>query len=194
MFTNIDWKYIPSLCNYTETKYNNKKNNYILFSKNKSINGLINKDYLGKYRWSDLYEYNGIVHIPYNYSTMSIFEQYAANVPLFFPSKKYLTNLFVNKQAMTEISFLQVFKKQPEDLLEVYGNPNLYNNLNIFCDNIDLCDYYNQEWMPHITYFDSDEHLNDIFKNINLQDITIKMQNKNIERKENIIKLWKTII
>ncbi|MCJ7767674.1 hypothetical protein MUP79_04735, partial [Candidatus Bathyarchaeota archaeon] len=35
----------------------------------------------------------GIIHMPYECSTMSIFEQYSANVPLFFPSKSFLKEL-----------------------------------------------------------------------------------------------------
>jgi hypothetical protein len=43
-----------------------------------------------KYDYENLSSYQGIIHIPYQVSTMSIFEQYRMNVPLFFPSKSLL--------------------------------------------------------------------------------------------------------
>jgi hypothetical protein len=189
-----EWKYIPSLCEYTEAKYNKKNDRVVLFSKNKKINGLVNKELLGRYKWEELFNNKAIVHIPYNYSTMSIFEQYTANVPLLFPSKEYLTSLFLNKEAMTEISYLQVFNKKPEDLLQAFYNPNLYNNLQIFLDNLDYADFYNLEWMPYIEYFSSEKELQEKTTSLNFDIISKNMQQKNEERKNKIYSLWSEIL
>ena len=48
-FLNINFQHIPSLCEYTQSKYNFKNDRYILFSKSKNfdIDKLINKSLLG---------------------------------------------------------------------------------------------------------------------------------------------------
>lgn len=189
-----EWKYIPSLCEYTGEKYTGKNNNFILYSKYKNIDGTINKDSLGRYSWRELYDNKAIVHIPYNYSTMSIFEQYMANIPLLFPTKKHLVEMYLEGVAMSEISFLQVLRKQPDDLLNVFHNPNLYNNLNIFIENIRYADFYNEEWMPHIEYFDDDRELSTKLQILNFQEISNKMKEVNLDRKEKIYNLWKETI
>ena len=194
LFTEANWRYIPSLCEYTDSKYFKQSDDIILFSKIKNINGLINKDMLGKYEWKDLYSKKAIVHIPYNYSTMSIFEQYTANVPLLFPDKKYLLELFLNGHCMSEISFRQVFKKGPHSLLGIFKDPNIFNNFSLFLENIDYADFYNQEWMPWIEFFSSEENLMYKLNNLNFQDISDKMSIKNVERKEKIYNLWKDIL
>ena len=48
---------------------------------------------LGEYSWEDLYSFESIVHFPYNVSTMSIFEQYQAGVPLSIPSLSFALEL-----------------------------------------------------------------------------------------------------
>jgi hypothetical protein len=85
--SSTNWGHIPSLCDYTGEKYNPTKKERVVFSKIniQTNNSLIHQNKLGKYTWEELYSYNGIVHFPYNVSTMSIFEQHQAGVPLFFP-------------------------------------------------------------------------------------------------------------
>lgn len=190
LFTEEKWHLIPSLCEYTNAKYNNSKEQSLLFSKRLPINGLVNKDSLGKYSWEQLYSYKSIVHVPYNYSTMSIFEQYTANVPLLFPSKRLLTELFNKNLAMSEISFRQVLNFPAENVLEIYNDPNVYTNLSTFIENINFCDFYDKEWMPHLIYFNKIEELPSILINLNNKQISDKMQLFNLERKEKIYKLW----
>lgn len=43
--------------------------------------------------WDEIYQRKGIVHFPYEMSTMSIFEQYSAGVPLLVPSQRLLNEL-----------------------------------------------------------------------------------------------------
>lgn len=194
LFTESEWKLIPSLCEYTKVKYKKTEEKSLLFSKKLLINNLVNKDSLGKYSWQDVYSFKSIVHIPYNYSTMSIFEQYTANVPLLFPTKQFITQLFLKNLAMTEISFLQVLNKHPDSPLEAFADPNVYNSISTFSDNLHLADFYDLDSMPYITYFDNENDLNHILKNLNFADISDKMKFKNVERKEQIYKLWGDIL
>jgi hypothetical protein len=43
--------------------------------------------------WPVIYQRKALVHFPYEVSTMSVFEQYCAGVPLLFPSRRFLTEL-----------------------------------------------------------------------------------------------------
>jgi len=94
-FLGNKWEWIPSLCDYTKSKYNPKKEQSILFSKFNTDLGsnVLHQSSLGDYSWKDLYSYKSIIHIPYNISTMSMFEQYQAGVPLNIPSLDFLLNL-----------------------------------------------------------------------------------------------------
>ena len=113
-FLGNKWEWIPSLCDYTKAKYIPRKKQSIVFSK---FPIHINKNYLhqndlGRYSWGDLYSYNDIIHFPYNVSTMSIFEQYQADVPLSFPSLD--SSLDLIKQGVPLFSEI-VFQSQNPD-------------------------------------------------------------------------------
>ena len=47
--------------------------------------------------WENIYQCAAIVHFPYEMSTMSIFEQYTAGVPLLMPSKRLLQQLIKDR-------------------------------------------------------------------------------------------------
>jgi hypothetical protein len=92
------WHWIPSLCAYTNKKYNPIKDQSVVFSKFiiESNESILHQSQLGSYSWGDLYSYKEIIHFPYNASTMSIFEQYEAGIPLRFPSLNFAIEL-INK-------------------------------------------------------------------------------------------------
>ena len=87
--TSVPSRYIPSLCKYTKAYHYPKIDKAIIMGKNifKTSEYLIEKP--DKISWNDLYSYKALVHVPYEISTMSIFEQYSAGIPLFFPSRKF---------------------------------------------------------------------------------------------------------
>lgn len=194
LFTEVDWKHVPSLCEYTKEKYEPNNNKIILFTKRKQFAGTIDKSSLGRYTWKNLFQNKAIAHVPYNYSTMSIFEQYTANMPLLFPDKNYLTQMFLNNESMSEISFRQVFSAEPKSELGVFSDPNCYKNLSVFTDNLRFADFYDTEWMPYLIYFKSETDLLQIIKDLNFEDISNKMKQKNLERKEIVYSLWKKIL
>ena len=193
---------IPSLCEYTKAAYTGINKKFLYSSKYKTkIDlprdvSLVDKDLeLGPgYSWQDLFSYSGIVHIPYNASTMSIFEQYTANVPLFFPTMKFLTDLRsknYDKGVMSELSWNQVFQLPPGSIIgPMYEDPNNYLNNQVLMKWAELSDFYDQESMPHIQYFDSFEHLGHILRKTNLQDISNKMKEHNVIRKNCVYEKW----
>ena len=71
-------------------------------------------------------------HFPYNVSTMSIFEQYYANVPLLFPSKRMTQQMIeAGFPLLSELSYRSVRNLPPMSLLGIDADPNNYNKENL---------------------------------------------------------------
>ena len=146
------------------------------------------------YSWQDLYDFRGIVHIPYQISTMSIFEQYSANVPLFFPSKRFLLELheLYPDKVLSELSYYQVNNLSVDGLEE--DNPNKHIKLEIIKKWIDCADYYNENNMPYVQYFDSFTELESMLATCDLVDISSKMMSFNNSRKKNAFTAWEKVL
>jgi len=146
--TGVDSEHIPSLCLYTEQKYQPKKDEFVIYhrlkDRIKAIPGTVHHRQLGHYSWQDLYAYKGIVHMPYEISTMSIFEQYSANIPLFMPSPSLLKRLLKNKKIPFNGPYT---RKDFAPHLEPMLGQQWYEYW------VEYADYYDQDNMPYITYF-----------------------------------------
>jgi len=178
LFFNRDIKLIPSLCDYTKEKYTPKHNSSIVFSKNFiEDENLIHQSKLGDYTYKDLYSYKSIVHFPYHNSTMSLFEQTTAGVPILMPSLKFILEL-INQNwpnrgipLFSELTFrgFDDRRKRENFLNEKW---------------LSLCDFYNNTYS--VNYFDSFSHLKQLLKNNNLV-----VNNKD---KEKTYSAWKEIV
>jgi len=158
-FLGSEWEWIPSLCNYTNAKYNPIRDQSVLFSKVniQRSEQIIHQNELGRYTWGDLYSYDSIIHLPYNVSTMSIFEQYQAGVPLNFPSLDFALNLINSGvQLFSEIVF-------PNNLPD--RNPSNFLNESW----LKYSDFYNGTIKCH--HFNSDFKIENKFKNSSNKDI-----------------------
>ena len=79
---------IPSLCLYTNMKYNPIKPTFLLYSGNVSHPLISQKP--SNFEWKDISEFRGVIHFPYEAGlTMSMFEHFTAGMPMFLPSKAY---------------------------------------------------------------------------------------------------------
>lgn len=192
---------IPSLCEYTETQWNPSKSKFLYYSRlpiNLDPSIIVNKDSLGRYRWEDLSQYNGIIMIPYNCSTMSIFEHYSANIPLFCPSEKFMMSLYSEhgSYVLSELTWNRTFGMAPGSAIECDRSmdPNRYDDTNIMSKWISLSDFYNREWMPHIVYFESIEDLYEKIRDTDLLHVSSKMKEFNIKRRSSIIDMWKSTL
>lgn len=195
-FTGIKGMHIPSLCEYTNAKYTGTKSQYVIHDRSEitaanciSLGQVRNPSW--KYNWTDLYSYKGIVHVPYHNGSMSTFEQYTANVPLFFPSKPFVKDLFHQNRAFADLTFYRITKTQePEDM----NNPNSLRNPQILDKWLDTCDFYDTENMKHIQYFDSIQHLEHLLRTVNTKEISQNMANYNVLRKSSVYNNWKEIL
>lgn len=190
--------HIPNLCEYTNAKYTGTQNKYVIHDRSEinmpgdlcvSLGAIRNSSW--KYTWQDLYSYKGIIHIPYHNGTMSTFEQYTANVPLFFPSKKYTKELFQQNKIFSDLTFYKIQNMpEPDDI----NNPNSLRNPEILDKWIDTCDFYDTENMKHIQYFDSPGHLEHLLRTVNVREISENMASHNILRRASVYNSWKEIL
>lgn len=198
-YTGLDSEHIPSLCLYTNSHYRGIRNGFILQSRDDSFKKQLppflirNQDLPRKYEWQDLYDFKGVVHFPYNISTMSLFEQYSANVPLFFPDKNFLRTLRHQQRSeiLSELSFFSV-KRIP--VPSIYGDPNNVNDESVFEFWLNSADFYDEENMPYIQYFESFEHLQHLLQSTDLQKLSDQMREHNAYRKRLIFEKWETLL
>lgn len=195
--TGINSILIPSLCLYTKLKYNPKNDICVIYNNNNinisENNKIKHKTSILKnnYTWEELYSFKGIIHMPYEVSTMSLFEQYSANIPLFFPSKNLLKNLIIHKKYYFQSRYNKIHN------LNNNYHPNLIKALhdedwvNFWIDN---ADYYDEENMKHIVYFNSFEELNFFIDTLDFNKISNDMKEHNIKRINSSYQKWKTII
>lgn len=196
--TGIVGMHIPNLCEYTNAKYTGTKNKFVIHDRSEisvpgnlcvSLGAIRNGNW--KYSWQDLYSYKGIIHVPYHNGTMSMFEQYTANVPLFLPSKQHLKELFHQNKAFSDLTFYKIEKKpEPEDI----NNPNSLRNPAVLDKWIDTCDFYDEGNMRHIQYFNSPSHLEHLLKTVDTADISKNMSEHNKLRRASVYNNWQEII
>lgn len=195
--------HIPSICDYNNQYWEPNNNDFVYFSKTKipTISNTKIKwknDVLVKHDYSDLTKLGGIIHFPYAMSLMSIFEQYTSNIPLFFPSEQFMLSLYQNKfgGVMCESSFNLIHNQNNKSFLPTNKNIDLndYKNPKTVRKWIELADFYDENWMPFINYFDSFKDLNSLVNEIDLQENSDLMKQFNLEKKEKIYNLWKTVL
>lgn len=197
--TGISGMHIPSLCEYTNAKYTGTKSQYVLHDRSWDM-GISRHNIVGlsslkgsawRYSWEDLYSHRGIIHIPYHNGSMSIFEQYTANVPLFIPTKRYAKELISQNLMFADLTFYRInHATEPEDI----NNPNSLRNPEVLDKWIDTCDIYDTENMKHIVYFDSPGHLEELLRTVNSGEVSHNMAQYNVLRKESVYARWKEIL
>lgn len=176
---------IPSLCLYTQMSWNpnNTHTKFLLYSGNMIPHPLItHRNELGRFDWNVLMNFNGIIHIPYEASTMSIFEHVSTGIPIFFPTKRFILELIQKGQAHMQCNYWMCFAKcvQP-DYLRTIDDPTFW---------LDRADYYDFEG---VYFFDS---FNDLIQQLEtFQDSKYEIRMQFLkDRKNKTLDRWKNII
>jgi len=197
-FLQKECKYIPNWCDYSGQypKWTGTNDMFLLYNDSKvdlHSPRIQNRHHLKRpFTWQLVESFKGIIHIPYNVSTMSLYEQYTANTPLLFPSQRFLIELLEQgTNVLCGLTWNQYFNLPPP----TGNNPNNYKDMDVMREWIKYAEYYNEESMPHIIYFDSLNQLNDMLKgNIDFSGISEKMEAHNIIKKEKIYNDWREVL
>lgn len=142
--TGLQSTVLPSLCLYMKDSHAPTQQTFVCFGERTFFPQhplLVSKPPPG-YTWADLYSTRGFVHVPYEMSTMSIFEQYWSGAPLFFPTKEYYKDCLFEGRLGT--SFIYTDSTEG-DLTEEEIDQWL-----------DTADFYK---LPYIYYYSSEQHL-----------------------------------
>lgn len=221
-FTGINATVLSSLCDYTNAVYRPSKNhpeyifipsrgnvrfnhpfhqqlNHSIKKHNSSIIVKNLRELYKFYSYSDITRHPGIIYLPYQVSTMSIFEQYSMNIPLFFPSLNLLTKWHLQYDVVFERTWdkaLTGYGKNHSTIPPYYINSTIpdpnneydYSSIHYW---LKFADFY--QW-PHIIYFDSIDDLTLKLMNTNLTYISEQMSEYNHKRRHELLVQWKTIL
>jgi hypothetical protein len=166
---------VPSLCLYTDMNWKLENQRTFLVYSGSIIPDhplLVHRRQIGHFEWSHLMTYRGIIHFPYEISTMSIFEQISSGIPMFFPSKDYLQNMPLQSMYWHHKSSF---------------HPEYFNSLNqsFWVENADFYDF------KFVYYFDSVRDLMKQLQSFNeTPDIVEKRRKWLAERKITILDEW----
>lgn len=153
----LESHYIPSICLYTNTVYTPTKPTFLCYNGTFADHPLITqkKDLSHPHEWSDITSFRGIINTPYEVSLMSVFEQFSAGCPLFFPSKAY-------------------WKAHPhiQSLSAYWGSqlPPQFASISTTDSWIELADMYSVFQSPNTYYFDSESHLFELLETFEYTD------------------------
>ena len=206
-FTKRKWTHIPNICGYTGATYSPKKQQFLYYSRlhqythylcGSEIPNLIHKERalpVG-YKWSELTQYKGVVAVPYNVSTMSIFEYYTQCMPMFFPTVDLMCQMRKDfeSQVLSEMTWNQTWNLTNKSaIIDSNDDPNNFKNPDTFRKWVQLADFYDTDWMPHIQYFNSWDELKNRLLSITsneLKNISNQMAVANVNRKRRVLDLW----
>lgn len=143
------------------------------------------------YTYLDLVLYRGIIILPYQVSTISIFEFYRLNIPLFFPSKRLLLQWFTDDDTfMWERIYGWPERVGSLDSASA-ARPNPNSNTNeSFSYWIDFADWF---VLPYITYFDSFPHLMELLQSTPTLNISLSMRQYNEAERKAQVKKWRNL-
>jgi hypothetical protein len=134
--------------------------------------------------------YSAVIHIPYNISTMSMFQQVRANIPIWVPSKKLLAKLLADTREPNEMSWT-VFAPGSEStasLLDHVRTPEVIETW------LQSADFYNPDVLPLVFQFDSIEDLVEKVLSTNYDGAIQKAEGVQQALRENITFAWEQVL
>jgi hypothetical protein len=112
----------------------------------------------GNYKWRQYLDIKEVLYIPYNISTMFLFELATAGIPVSVPSKEFLKVISENYSGvLSELSYFQVQGLPVENLAK--DDPNNYLSLDFQNWWLERADFYNLHLMPNVRVISDFEEL-----------------------------------
>lgn len=178
---------IPTIGAYAKLKWQPTTDNALIYSGEDHLKiknaKFVSRNSLGTYSNELLCSFSYVVHLPYDVSTMSLFEQYAGGIPLYLPTLRYL---------------LEEWCKKPNLLQSKYWFHNNSNSYAPYLNNqhdddsnlwwLNRSDFYHH--IDRLNYFDSTEELMD--KTSQMQKHQhIRASNEDLEKREKkLLGMW----
>lgn len=134
--------------------------------------------------------YSAVIHIPYNISTMSMFQQVRANIPIWVPSERLLKTLLMNPKEPNEMSWT-VFAPGSESTASRLDN---VRSLDVIDSWLEWADFYNPDVLPLVFQFDSIEELVERVITTKYDDAIQKAEASQQSRRENITFAWEQVL
>ena len=134
-------------------------------------------------------KYTAVIHLPYNISTMSIFEQTRSNIPVWVPSQRLLKELWANKDEPNELSWT-VFAPGSEKTASPLDNvrePEIAEKWASWAD------FYYPETMGCILTFDSVDDLVAKIMATDYDSLIGQSEDKQQTKREEIFALWEQV-
>jgi len=171
-FIGMTPRYVPSLCDYTQTFWTGRSGAEAVQSIDKDLIKRVTDESLGRWvdskkilagghSWDQVASIKEFFIIPYNISTMTLFELATAGVPVSVPSRRFLKELILeqNSGTLSQLTWFQVHGiSYPTDAT----NPNNEDRKDFFDWWLDRADFYDPELMPNVRIVDSIRELLDI--------------------------------
>lgn len=164
-------RYVPSVCDYTDVSWAVGGNNLAIFAKSSRLTNEIEEFTKGAWRsgrkilganysWKELAGVRAILVIPYNISTMTLFELATMGVPVVVPSKTFLKQLVSQHSGvLSELSFFQVQNFNVSALRQ--DDPNNFRSMEFLDWWLSRADFYDHALMPNVRIIDSFHELLD---------------------------------
>lgn len=158
--TGLESPVVPSLCDYTKFRWIPGGSQKIIISRSPELEDFIERETHGEwlgikkvmgndYNWKQYRDVKEVLYIPYNISTMSLFELATAGVPVSVPSKEFLKVISEKYSGvLSELSYFQMQGLSVEHLAK--NDPNNYLSPNFQDWWLERADFYNFDLMPNV--------------------------------------------
>ena len=168
--TGIASEVVPSFCDYTRLNWTPGGKHKIVIARSVEVELLIEKitggEWVGirkvlgeNYNWKQYLDVKEIFYVPYNISTMSLFELSTAGVPVTVPSRNLLKQMALNYSGvLSELSYFQIRALGTQGLR--IEDPNNYSSGLFYDWWLDRADFYDTKLMPNVQVIEEIEELN----------------------------------
>ena len=134
--------------------------------------------------------YAAVIHIPYNISTMSMFQQVRANIPIWVPTRRLLKELWLNPKEPNEMSWT-VFAPGSEANASTMDNVRRADVIDRW---LDCADFYKPDVLPLVFQFDSIDELVEKVMTTDYQTAMNKAEEQQESHRENILFAWEQVL
>jgi hypothetical protein len=188
--TGIPSEYIPSLCAYNNNHWAGEDGPILSYGKEQNSEKLpfqSFRSYFGTvYDQKSMNKVSGMVQIPYEVSTMSLFEQYRSGIPMILPSSDLLRQLVLSGDVDFYGNYMNLeHDEEIPEFLRPYRH--YYNKSGFLSHFIDLADYYMDDVMPHLSYFNTIDEVTSLVESLDLHSINHSMVQFSLREERRII-------